>query len=912
MTFAAVGSSFGGNPGATTFSLTPNTIGDLILVEVASPGGTTVIPTSLSSSNVTWTTFGTSFSGTTNIRTAQVFAGKVTSTSTATVTVTWSGTAPASILYAGQEFSSTAGAWALDVQGHIDSSGTNTWASLTPAAAGELYFGYARNAVNAIAGSTSGYTYIINADTQDNGMAYNPACTSSAQVPVWGDSTQNFGIMVLVKETGSTPNVVHETGYYYTGRIGANYGAPVHNPQSGPKFFPRPYPVQAQDPYKSSYPGGRAFAGRVYGISQGAPVHNPQPGPKLFPRNWPVQAQDPYKSPYPGARAFAGRIYGISNAGGPVLNPAPAVTSLNQAVVKAGSAWSVSFGGDVGTSDTLFAVVTGYNNTNVTITSSAPTFNGSAVTGATKILEKLYPFDGNITDYVAVWMFPPPSGGWAASAGPIAVTVTNSLAIPNVGIIAFDIAGLGTSPTVDQLITADGDTTSPSSGTTGAIQFLNEFVLGVMVQDQTMGTQPSGWTNTLLNPTEDNSLAGYQLPAGSGGTYAYSATVSPSARWAAGVVTVYNPAASGPAALYPARQAVRARLPQPHPPAGRAAGGGGVPAQNPSAGPAVHLLRHPVRSPVPRNSPRGRTASSSGAPVRNPQPGPEFTQATSPIRARIPRVYSKGRIGSNPGTVVPPPLVAGPPFYPIRFPARARIPQNAPRGRVYSNKGAPVHNPQPGPFFRQATAPVQARHPLPPRGGVSSNPGVLQPVVIGPVFRQATEPIRARIPQTWSKGRISSNPGTLPQPLPVWIPWHGPVRIHPVQPPRGRIWSNQGTPVFPPGIGPRVYPQKGPVRVHPVLPPRGRTAFNKGALVRNPQSSPVFRQAVKPIRGIIPQNAPRGRIGSNSGGPVENIPNITLIFTYGDPEFGWTFGAPEFEWAYNNPEFQWVLGPAEL
>ena len=43
----------------------------------------------------------------------------------------------------------------------------------------------------------------------------------------------------------------HEAGYYYTGRIGANYGAPVHNPQSGPPFYPRPCPVQAQDPYKS-------------------------------------------------------------------------------------------------------------------------------------------------------------------------------------------------------------------------------------------------------------------------------------------------------------------------------------------------------------------------------------------------------------------------------------------------------------------------------------------------------------------------------------------------------------------------------------------------------------------------------------------------------------------------------------
>ena len=203
MTFAAVGSSFGGNPGATTFSLTPNTVGDLILVEVTGPGGSTVLPTSMSSSNVTWATFGSSFTGSTNTRALQVFAGTVTSTSTATVTVGWGGTSPGTMHYAGQEFSSTVGAWALDVQGHIDSAGQTTWASLTPAAAGELYFGFANNDGNAVSGSTSGYTYNANVDGTDNGMAYNAACTSSAQAPVWADTGQAIGIMVLVKETSS-------------------------------------------------------------------------------------------------------------------------------------------------------------------------------------------------------------------------------------------------------------------------------------------------------------------------------------------------------------------------------------------------------------------------------------------------------------------------------------------------------------------------------------------------------------------------------------------------------------------------------------------------------------------------------------------------------------------------------------
>jgi len=63
----------------------------------------------------------------------------------------------------------------------------------------------------------------------------------------------------------------------------------------------------------------------------------------------------------------------------------------------------------------------------------------------------------------------------------------------------------------------------------------------------------------------------------------------------------------------------------------------------------------------------------------------------------------------------------------------------------------------------------------------------------------------------------------------------------------------------------------------------------------------VFRQAVHPIRGIIPQNAPRGRIASNPGGPVENIPNVPLLVTTGspftllatdEPFLLWTMGSP--------------------
>ena len=55
MTFAAVGGNLSSAAGATTFSLTPNTVGNLILFEIENPSAT-VWATALSSSNVTWST----------------------------------------------------------------------------------------------------------------------------------------------------------------------------------------------------------------------------------------------------------------------------------------------------------------------------------------------------------------------------------------------------------------------------------------------------------------------------------------------------------------------------------------------------------------------------------------------------------------------------------------------------------------------------------------------------------------------------------------------------------------------------------------------------------------------------------------------------------------------------------------
>ena len=200
MTFASTGSTTFFT--TTTFSLTPAGTGDLIAVAIINDSNKTVYASSLASTNATWTAAG-HFLASTNTGTGTIFLGKTSSTSTATVTITWSGTAPGTMRNGWQEFTSTVGSWAVDGSlGDIDSAGTNTWVSLTPAGSGDLYFGFAYNNGTASAGSTSGYTYSV--DGHGNGMAYNAACTSSAQAPVWADSTQAFGPMVLVRESAGT------------------------------------------------------------------------------------------------------------------------------------------------------------------------------------------------------------------------------------------------------------------------------------------------------------------------------------------------------------------------------------------------------------------------------------------------------------------------------------------------------------------------------------------------------------------------------------------------------------------------------------------------------------------------------------------------------------------------------------
>ena len=202
----------------TSASITTHAVGNLIVL-VNTLHSDTAFPTGVSSSRVTWTKVPGSDSSFSNaaISTApaqwqgNIWLGTVNSTGTDTVTFTYTGGVTPSFTNAVmQEFTSSVGSWHVDTFTFLNSAaGTAAWPSLTPAGSGELYLGFAWNQGSAVSGSTSGYVYNANADGASNGMAYNLNCASgTATAPTWGDSTETYGLMVLVAEGAASSGAV--------------------------------------------------------------------------------------------------------------------------------------------------------------------------------------------------------------------------------------------------------------------------------------------------------------------------------------------------------------------------------------------------------------------------------------------------------------------------------------------------------------------------------------------------------------------------------------------------------------------------------------------------------------------------------------------------------------------------------
>lgn len=188
----------------STLGFTAVTSGDVVVASVLMWGTTTITPTSITGGGVsTWSTLATYTSVNGQNSNGAVYLGTVSTPGSTLATVATSANGGTYVFTVLQEFSATNGA-ELDVAGHVDTSGTNAFPVLTPAEAGELYFGYCLDTGDAIAGSTAGYTYKL--DVYDNPVVYNANCTSVAQHPLIGDSGVFFGLAVLLKPSGTVAN----------------------------------------------------------------------------------------------------------------------------------------------------------------------------------------------------------------------------------------------------------------------------------------------------------------------------------------------------------------------------------------------------------------------------------------------------------------------------------------------------------------------------------------------------------------------------------------------------------------------------------------------------------------------------------------------------------------------------------
>lgn len=209
----------------------------------------------------------------------------------------------------------------------------------------------------------------------------------------------------------------------------------------------------------------------------------------------------------------------------------------SQIITQAGGSWSGSFASPVTAGNSVILLADAATTSGGVISSSSPTFAGSAVTGATS----LWGLSEGSTDraYSGGWLLPNVAGGSAA----VGLTVTNgdNFGSGATGLWALEVSGLGASPVVVTPASAGGSSTAFSSGATGsaarsAIAVGSSVAFGI-----TETLSGGGWT-ALTQMTSQFGTAGYQLL--SSGTVTFAGTMS-AGNWAAGAAIIETTAGSG-------------------------------------------------------------------------------------------------------------------------------------------------------------------------------------------------------------------------------------------------------------------------------------------------------------------------------------------------------------------------------
>ena len=246
-----------------------------------------------------------------------------------------------------------------------------------------------------------------------------------------------------------------------------------------------------------------------------------------------------------------------------------AVTEVQTKDVEPSGTGSVSldFDSSVATGNSVVVWICDYNTSGSVISTSEPTYDGSSVTGATKLIE----IQNDVSDgsnnimYFAIWLLP----NVQSSGTSVDFTITNAFNDTNSRAYVMEVGGLGTSPSIDSATPnpatatgAAGGTTS--SGATGNAAGSSGIVLGGMMQDgENSGYHPpSGWTT--LAPTGGSSygVASYEIFTSSGANYTWSSDPA-AGQWATGAVILDASSSGSDAAVSPTVVAVTTAIPTP-------------------------------------------------------------------------------------------------------------------------------------------------------------------------------------------------------------------------------------------------------------------------------------------------------------------------------------------------------------
>ncbi len=946
MTFTAVSTFV--QTTTTTLAVNPTRVGNFYLAEILTDSGT-VYCNAITGGNCTWTLL-TAFKGHNNACYASVFVGAATATGSANATLAFSGTTPYFEAVA-QQFNSSAGSYALATSGTLDlTTGTNTWPSLIPDGSGTLYFGFFFDTDVATAGSTPGYTYDVNSET--DGLAFNPGCGSGPQAPVWADSNHYFGIAVLLTETPSTSQhqpvraKIPKGKPFPRGRIGSNPGVALI-PGTPATFYVSPTGSDTSNGTSPSTPwqtvtkvnstnlipgdtvlfqGGQTFSGIMLQPGQSGTASLPITFGSYGTGNATITVSDNsavYVYEYGGITfenlTFTGPGASTAGAGGyvgiyfnrdltgyaaPVAVTGCTITGWADGILVGAANAGGGYSGVTITGNSISAnrdagvnvYGSGYSHENVTITGNT-TFNQTGYSGNTTTSSGHGIVVGNTNGGTVSQNVAYGNGAscGCTTAGPVGIW---GYTIENV-VFEYNVSYGNLTATAGN---ADGDGFDLDDQCVNCtlqynIAYENDGAgIACYSDDSTWSGNVIRynitWGNSVTNPDEaeimftggafancdvyGNTFVGQtnaQLPSV---VLLYGATFTNVNLWN----NIFYTAASGVAIIYSDTNytgiTFQGNLYYSAAPFVINWGGSdydslalwrtGV-SQEILSGHNTGIQANPQFN-APATAP-AVTSPSNLAPAHGLKLAPGSPAAAQGLNLGADFSVTPGTqdffgnplgyplwIGAFQGLLIPPAGIS----------VRSRLPRLHPRtgaGWITSRAGAPLHNPVPGPVFRQATSPARIRPSLPPRGRVRSSPGVLPPTP-GPVFRPFRFPVRTH-PVLPPRGRVSFNPGT-----PVRNPTAGPVfrqRTSPAQartplPPRGRPASNPGAPVRNATPGPVFTQKTSPARIRPHLPPRGQTGFNPGVVVRNPTAGPVFIQAVRPIAAKIPL---RPRTGGATG-----------------------------------------------